>query len=218
MTALPILYSYRRCPYAMRARMALTIADIKVEIREISLREKPAQLLLASPKGTVPVLILQNGSVIDESLDIMRWAFTQNPLNTSYQLCSLHADEQRLGEALILSNDNAFKRALDGYKYPERNLQINGSDAIQQSQLAYRQQCEAFLQNLEALLQKNIYLVKSTPSIADIAIFPFIRQFAAVNPYWFESATYPKVKTWLDLWLNSTLFERVMIKQPTYFG
>ena len=201
---LPILYSYRRCPYAMRARIALKLADIAVEIREISLREKPAHMLQVSPKATVPVLVLPDGKVIEESIEIMLFALKTHALGAN-----IHAGLV----ALILQNDTDFKQALDGYKYHEK--------FPTQSQLDYRQQGEIFLQLLENLLQQNTYLFATTPSLADIAIFPFIRQFAAVDSAWFggfnqDSADYPKLRTWLKNWVESDLFISVMQKQPTY--
>ncbi len=204
--ALPILYSYRRCPYAMRARMALKLAEIEVEIREISLREKPKHMLQVSPKGTVPVLIfpsigLQDAAVIDESLDIMLFALQKHALG---------ANALALSRALILENDTIFKQALDCYKYPERYQS--------QSQFAHRKQGEMFLQKLENLLGQNNYLLEATPSLADIAIFPFVRQFAAVDAAWFEQCEYSKLRAWLNNWLNSELFKSVMIKHPTFVG
>ena len=181
---LPILYSYRRCPYAMRARLAIYAADINVEIREISLRDKPVHMLQVSPKATVPVLVLQNGEVIEQSLDIMFWALQQND-----PLAWLDADLDKM-QALIVENDTVFKQALDRYKYPERNPQFN--------QTYYRQQAEFFLQQLENLLNQHSYLLKDTASLADVAIFPFIRQFAAVDAVWFEASNYPKLKIWLN--------------------
>ena len=199
----PILYSYRRCPYAMRARMALKLAEIAVEIREISLREKPAHMLQVSPKGTVPVLVLQDGTVIEESLEIMQWALKGNALGAS-----IHAGAGAPVLALISDNDNAFKCALDAYKYPERYLN--------KTQIQHRAEGEVFLQKLENLLQENLYLFSATPSLADIAIFPFVRQFAAVDAAWFEAASYPKLQAWLKRLVESELFISVMEKQPTY--
>lgn len=196
---LPILYSYRRCPYAMRARMALKLAEVAVEIREISLREKPAQLLQVSPKATVPVLVLPDGGVIEESIEIMFFALKTHALGAN-----IHAG----AASLILQNDTDFKQALDAYKYPER--------FPTQSQLVYRQQGEAFLQKLENLLQQNAYLFDGTPTFADYAIFPFVRQFSAVDKAWFEIANYPKLRTWLKSLVESDLFKSVMEKQPTY--
>lgn len=200
---LPILYSYRRCPYAMRARLAIYIADIAVELREISLRDKPTHMLQVSPKGTVPVLVLPNG-VIEQSLDIMMWALKQNDPHGW-----LNADLNK-AHALIVENDTNFKRALDCYKYPERYPQL--------SQIDYRSQGEIFLQQLENLLNQHNYLLKDTASLADMAIFPFVRQFAAVDSAWFASSNYPQLQKWLDTFIHSDLFERVMKKQPTYFA
>lgn len=196
-----ILYSYRRCPYAMRARMALKLADIEVEIREISLRDKPAHMLQVSSKATVPVLVLVDGTVIDESIDIMLFALKNHALTANrHEVCS----------AFILENDSSFKQALDCYKYPER--------CPAQTQTEYRQQGEIFLQKLENLLSKNTYLLHATPCIADIAIFPFIRQFAAVDSAWFAQSDYPKLRAWLENWIQSDLFKSIMTKNPTYVG
>ncbi len=198
---LPILYSYRRCPYAIRARMALKLAAVEVEIREISLRDKPTHMLQISPKATVPVLVLQDGSVIDESLEIMLFALKEHALTVN-----IHANAR----ALIAENDSSFKQVLDCYKYPERNKKL--------TQLEYRQQGEVFLQKLENMLSKNTYLLATTPSFADIAIFPFIRQFAAVDNAWFEISPYPKLRAWLNGWIESELFKSVMQKQAVYVG
>jgi glutathione S-transferase len=196
---LPILYSYRRCPYAMRARMALKLANIEVEIREISLRNKPAHMLQVSAKGTVPVLILTDGSAIDESLEIMLWALKQHSLQTN-----IHAASR----ALISENDTSFKQALDAYKYPERHKKL--------TQTQHRADGEVFLQTLENLLEKNNYLFGARPSLADMAIFPFIRQFVAVDSVWFEQREYPKLRAWLNEWVNSELFKSIMTKNPTF--
>jgi glutathione S-transferase len=206
---LPILYSYRRCPYAMRARMALKLADIEVEIREISLRDKPAHLLQISPKATVPVLILQDGRVIDESLEIMFWAFNNaREENDALQAAKYQTNGHEASRALVLINDSAFKKNLDCYKYPERNPE--------KSQLEYRQLGESFLAQLESLLQQNPYLFGEKPSFADYATFPFIRQFAAVDTAWFEASTYIKLRAWLNNLVNSEVFVSVMQKQPTF--
>ena len=196
-----ILYSYRRCPYAMRARMALKLAGIEVEIREVSLRDKPTHLLQVSPKATVPVLILQDGKVMDESLDIMYWAFKKHALGAN-----IHAG----ASVLILENDGSFKQALDAYKYPEKHPN--------KTQGQHRADGEVFLQKVEGLLLQNIYLFDVKPSLADIAIFPFVRQFAAVDSAWFENANYPMLLAWLNAWVNSELFKSVMQKQTVYVG
>ncbi|MGB7814943.1 MAG: glutathione S-transferase [Methylotenera sp.] len=199
--ALPILYSYRRCPYAMRARMALKMAEIEVEIREISLRDKPVHMLQVSPKGTVPVLVLQDGTAIEESLEIMLFALQKHALGGNLDTAS---------RALILENDSSFKQALDRYKYPER--------FPEKSQPECRAQGEVFLQKLENLLEQNNYLLKATPGLVDIAIFPFVRQFAAVDATWFAQCEYPKLRAWLNDWLDSELFRSVMTKHPTFIG
>jgi glutathione S-transferase len=200
--ALPILYSYRRCPYAMRARMAICAARIAVEVREISLREKPPHLLQISPKGTVPVLQLPDGTVLEQSLDIMQWALAQNDPQGW-----LNADPEAVN-ALITINDGDFKKALDRYKYPDRYPE--------HTQAFYREQGEPFLQRLEAALGEHDYLLGDKPSMADVAIFPFIRQFAAVDAEWFARSPYPKLRVWLEGWLESPLFAQVMQKFPTY--
>lgn len=200
---LPILYSYRRCPYAMRARMSLKLAGIDVEIREISLREKPAHMLQISPKGTVPVLVLPDGKMIDESLEVMLWSLKAQALGTN-----IHTGARASILELISENDTAFKRALDAYKYPER--------FPSNTQLQHRANGEVFLQKLESLLQENLYLFSPTISLADIAIFPFIRQFAAVDATWFEIAPYPKLQVWLKSLVESELFASNMEKHPTY--
>jgi glutathione S-transferase len=192
----------------MRARMALKLAGIEVEIREISLREKPAHMLQVSPKATVPVLILPDGMVIDESLEIMFWAFS----NMREKNDALQANIHELSRAcdLITENDGSFKRALDAYKYPERHPN--------KTQAEYREQGEVFLQKLESLLSKNNYLFDAQSNLADIAIFPFIRQFAAVDSDWFEASSYSKLQTWLNGWVSSDLFKSIMKKHPTFVG
>lgn len=200
--ALPILYSYRRCPYAMRARMALSYAGISVEIREIALKDKPAHMLQVSPKGTVPVLVLADGQVIDQSLDIMYWAVQQLDVDGW-----LSADAVQ-SQQLIAENDGAFKQNLDRYKYAIR--------FPEQPAEYYRSAGEQFLAKLELQLQSGDFLFGNTATLADIAIFPFVRQFAAVDHGWFETTDYIKLKSWLQRLITSTLFERVMAKQPIY--
>ena len=200
--ALPILYSYRRCPYAMRARMALSVAGIALEIREISLRDKPAHMLQVSPKGTVPVLVLQDGQVIEQSLDIMLWALQQHDPKGWLQ------PDSTQWQQLIEVNDGTFKQALDRYKYPDRYPE--------QPQTLYRAQGEIFLQQLEDTLQAQSYLLGRRASVADVAIFPFIRQFAAVDAAWFSQSSYVGLRRWLNDWLDSDLFASIMQKYPVY--
>lgn len=200
--ALPILYSYRRCPYAMRARMALKYADISVEIREIALKDKPVEMLTASPKGTVPVLVLHNGRVLEQSLEIMHWALHQRD-NAAWL-----AADSLLTQQLITENDGSFKQALDKYKYAIR--------FPEQAADVYRAQGEVFLQKLELLLSQSQFLLKDEVSLADIAIFPFIRQFSGVDQPWFEAAPYPKLRVWLNKLVTSDLFVSIMQKRPTY--
>jgi glutathione S-transferase len=179
--------------------MALKLADISVEVREISLRDKPAHMLKISPKGTVPVLQLIDGRVLAESLDIMRFALEMHDVGANVKEACI---------SLIEENDGYFKRVLDAYKYPERHPN--------RTQLEYRSDGELFLQKLEKLLTNQTYLFGKEPGLADIAIFPFIRQFVAVDADWFANALYPKLRNWLNFWLASDLFDSIMEKQPTY--
>jgi glutathione S-transferase len=190
----PILYSFRRCPYAMRARMALAVSGTRCELREVKLRAKPSAMLAASPKGTVPVLVLPDGRVLDESLDIMRWALAN------------HDPEAWLARddaALIGTNDSAFKHDLDRYKYPERH----GS-----APLEHREAGLAFLRAIDARLADQGQLCGSARGLADAAIMPFVRQFAAVAPDWFAAQPLPHVQAWLRGHLDSDLFNAVMVR------
>jgi len=198
----PVLYSYRRCPYAMRARMALQYAGVEVEIREISLREKPKHLIAISPKATVPVLVLSDGEVIDESLDIMDWALSQHD---DEGWCDVDLD---VTKRLISENDGEFKTALDAYKYAERHPE--------KTQIEHRVDGEVFLKKLEHLLAGQQGLFGRLPTMADIAIFPFVRQFKGVDQQWFEQSPYSKLNIWLTALIESELFKSVMKKHPTY--
>ncbi len=191
------LYSFRRCPYAMRARMALRYSSVPVEIVEVSLKAKPAEMLAISPKGTVPVLDA-DGRVIDESLEIMRWALAQN----DPQGWLLDGDS-RIAE-LIEANDQRFKVDLNRYKYAERYPE--------QPMEVYRAQGAVFLQRLEGLLQDRDYLLADHPSLADIALLPFLRQFAHVDREWFAQTPYPRLQAWLHNFLESDLFTSIMKK------
>ncbi|MBO1539461.1 glutathione S-transferase [Pseudomonas sp. OA65] len=195
------LYSFRRCPYAMRARMALRYSGIALDIVEVSLKAKPAEMLALSSKGTVPVLQV-DGRVIDESLEIMGWALAQH----DPQDWRLRDDPegQALTAALLEENDQVFKLHLNRYKYPERHPEY--------SKEHYRSEGERFLRRLEALLEARPFLAAEHPSLADVAVLPFIRQFAHVDRDWFAQAPYPRLQAWLQGLLDSELFEAIMAK------
>ena len=202
------LYSFRRCPYAMRARLACTLflPPQSLELREVVLKNKPPELLAISPKATVPVLQLNNDSlladsIIDESRDIMSWALELAPDTYKTQYLPLHLQLEI--EELIDENDGAFKWALDRYKY---------SDRYDESEEYYRKLGEVFLGKLEQLLEQKRYLFTAELSLADIAIFPFVRQFAHVDKQWFEQSPYPKLIQWLKEGLESELFNAIMDK------
>jgi glutathione S-transferase len=191
------LYSFRRCPYAMRARMALRYSNVPVEIVEVSLKAKPTEMLAISPKGTVPVLDA-GGQVIDESLEIMRWALAQN----DPQDWLLDGDS-RIAE-LIEANDQGFKVHLNRYKYAERYPE--------QPMEIYRAEGALYLQRLEELLEGREYLLGDHPSLADIALLPFVRQFAHVDREWFAQTPYVRLQAWLQRFLESELFTSIMKK------
>ncbi|EJM34675.1 glutathione S-transferase [Pseudomonas sp. GM33] len=195
------LYSFRRCPYAMRARMALRYSAVAVDIVEVSLKAKPAEMLALSGKGTVPVLSA-DGRVIDESLDIMRWALAQN--DPQDWLLKDDPDAAAQIAPLIEQNDQVFKVHLNRYKYAERYPE--------QPMEAYRAEGEVFLQRLEALLEGRDYLLAEHPSLADVALMPFVRQFAHVDREWFAQAPYRRLQDWLQRFLESELFTGVMKK------
>lgn len=202
--SLPILYSFRRCPYAMRARLGLTAAKIKVELREIILRNKPKAMLELSPKGTVPVLWLEDKTVIDESLDIAKWALAKHdPLN----LLKASTDTSKM-QALISENDGPFKHHLDRTKYANRYLDEPPQDN--------RAQASAFLQKLNTRLKDNEFLFGNSLSLADITIAPFVRQFANIDRTWFDEQPWPHLIRWLDNFLKSPLFHSVMQKYPAW--
>lgn len=202
-TKLPILYSFRRCPYAMRARMALLYASINLELREVLLKAKPEKMLAISAKGTVPVLELVDGRVLDESTDIMHWALGQNDPQSW-----LSADLETEIDDLVARNDAQFKTDLDHYKYWQR--------FPAQSQEQYRARGELFLTELEVLLSRQPYLLAGRITLADIALFPFIRQFAFVDKDWFDRSPYPKLRAWLEQLLVSELFLAAMKKSPPW--
>ncbi|MEP7349058.1 MAG: glutathione S-transferase [Sphingorhabdus sp.] len=199
MAELPVLYSFRRCPYAMRARMAVAVSGVTVVLREVVLRDKPPELIADSPKATVPVLVLPDGRVIDESLDIMRWALGQNDPEGW-----LSGDDI----ALVATNDGPFKAALDRYKYPHRYGLTDG--------LEYRADGMIILASLDQRLSNGYYLTGTNKGLADIAIFPFVRQFAATDQHWFDGQPLPRLHNWLGRMISSPIFERVMHRYPRW--
>ncbi len=203
MTKRPLLYTYRRCPYAMRARMALLEASIGFDAHEIVLRAKPAEMLSVSPKGTVPVLVLPDGRVIEESLDIMRWAFDGRDPEGWWRRAQTQGNQ-----ALMALNDGPFKQHLDRYKYPER---LGGTDRI----VDRDQAVICLLQPLEQRLVNERFLGGAEPCAADLAIFPFVRQFRAVDPGWFDAQPFPATRNWLQGWLQCEQFNACMKKLPS---
>ncbi|MEQ1540359.1 MAG: glutathione S-transferase [Sphingorhabdus sp.] len=199
MADLPILYSFRRCPYAMRARLAIAVSGVQVELREVVLRDKPTELIEASAKATVPVLVLPNGVVIDESLDIMRWALGQNDPEGW-----LAGDAQDL----IVQNDGPFKAALDRYKYPHRSGLESGAQ--------HRDKGLVILRQLNTRLSEISFLSGETRGITDLAIFPFIRQFAATDQAWFYTQPLLHLHLWLREHLSSELFASIMHRYPQW--
>ena len=194
----PLLYNYRRCPYAMRARMALVTAQIQCEVHDVDFKNKPDHMLEISPKGTVPVLQTNEGVVIDESLDIVLWALKRND-----------PEGWLIGGALDLieQNDNAFKEALDRYKYPNRFSSEDCTSA--------REQGLDFLQELNELISNQGHLMGKQVTIADICIFPFVRQFANVDRKWFDNLPLPSLHKWLAVHLKSELFQFIIKKNES---
>ena len=197
---LPILYSFRRCPYAMRARLAIASAAITCELREIVLRDKAPEFLTASPKGTVPVVVT-GSTVLEESLDVMHWALGENDpegwLNVPQE-----------AHSLIAEADGPFKSALDRTKYATR---YHDTDPA-----AEREKASVFLRKLDAMLTGQTYLFGETQSIADTAIAPFIRQFANIDRTWFNAQPWPNLIGWLERFLSSERFAAIMKKNEKW--
>jgi len=198
---LPVLYTFRRCPYAMRARMALWYAGINCELREVVLRDKPPSMLEYSAKGEVPVLVVDD-RVIDESLDVMTWALGQNDPDGW-----MAPDPE---EATELTNrfDAEFKPILDRYKYADRHPE--------RSQVEYRDDALPYLRELDERLGAHAYLMGEELSFADVALFPFIRQFANVDKNWFDGCKFKDLVSWLNGLLESGLFLSIMKKYPQW--
>ena len=196
---LPILYSFRRCPYAMRARMAIHASGQKCELREVLLRDKPPSMIEYSLKGTVPVLILQDGNVIDESLDVIDWALNLNDPDNWQR----SKDNEKTKE-LIKINDGEFKHHLDRYKYSKR---YDNEDPE-----FHRKKCLKFIESVNNELNNSKYIFDDNISYADIVLLPFIRQFRIADIEWFDSLPYDNLKKWLSSFLNSSLLNSIMKK------
>ena len=216
-STLPVLYSLQNCPYAMRARLAILLAQQMVQIRAVTMKDKPAEMLLASPKATVPVLVISNSDVaadgveqqttiIDESLDIMLWALKCNdPDNLLYS-----HEPEALNKMLkvIQENDDEFKPSLEKYKRAKR---FHG-DNLEEC----RVECEPFVRALEQRLTKNEFFMGATPSLLDYALLPFIRQFSRVNKPVFTGGDYSQLQAWLSHHLQGRLFQRSMEQYPLW--
>lgn len=201
----PLFYSFRRCPYAMRARMGLYASGKTVELREIVLRDKPAHMLEISPKGTVPVLQLTDGSILDESLDIMLWALRQNDPERWLAPEKGNLDEML---ALIEEIDGSFKHHLDRYKYTTR---YEGAD-----EMVHRSLAMVALAPLVARLERTSQLFGVRVSLADVALFPFVRQFANTDRVWFDENTPSVLQSWLVSHETSELFAGIFQKWPIW--
>lgn len=185
----------------MRARLALYALGITCELREVVLRDKPEEMLAISPKATVPVLQLPDGTVIDESRDIMIWALAQNdPLNWSKHLEPM--------KELVQINDFEFKQHLDKYKYSSRNPELSKEE--------YRENGDFFLKLLNEKLENSLFLAGTDQTIIDLSVFPFIRQFAFVDKDYFDNQPYPHLQKWLEWHLESDLFKSIMTKYPKW--
>ena len=204
--SLPILYSLRQCPYAMRARIGLLQAKQPVMLRDIVMKNIPKEMLIASPKGEVPVLVFEDSSVIDESLDIMIWALKQSDPNNLLFNHQPNTFQNMLD--LINRNDTEFVDALKKYKAASRYHD--------NAEISYRQDCEPFIADLEQCLTKHDYFFGATPSLADYAILPFIRQFSRVDRKWYLQAPYPNLQRWLERHYQNPLFSKAMKKYPQW--
>lgn len=205
--SLPVLYSFRRCPYAMRARFALLAGGQRCTLREVVLRDKPAELLAVSPKATVPVLVLADGGVVDQSLEIMLWALRRHdPLGW------LAPANGTLDDMLALTGacDTGFKHDLDRYKYPGR------SEAGEADAGSPRDSGANFLLGLEARLQTRPFLFGARAALADAAVAPFVRQFAGVDAAWFAAQPWPRLRAWLAAWEASAAFAVVMQRHAAW--
>lgn len=203
---LPILYSLRRCPYAMRGRMGIALSKQQVLLREIVTKDKPSELLASSPKGTVPVLVLPDGQIIEQSLDVMNWALQQNDPQDLLRSSNPALSQQV--HQLIKVNDDEFIGHLEKYRASVRYRNIDTEQ--------HRQACEGFISKLEALLTDQAYFFGETPSLADFAVMPFVSQFVRVEKKWFVQSEYQNVGRWLRAHLESKLYTQVMKQYPLW--
>jgi len=207
---LPVLYSLRNCPYAMRARVAIYYAKQKVALRDLVLSNKPDEMLAASPKGTVPVLVIGNEfekpQVIDESLEVMLWALNESDPDNLLHGETPHLLPEML--SLISQFDNEFKTCFDKYQCAKRYHE----DTLEND----RKACEKYIMDLEQRLQVNDFLMSDKNSLADIALLPFIRKFSKVERQWYLQSPYPKLRAWLNQYLQSRMFSKVMTQYPLW--
>ena len=201
----PILYSFRRCPYCIRTHMALHYSERKIILREVALKKLPAEVLAVSSQATVPALVIDEKVSMTESWDIMKWALQENDPDNWLGKNKIY---QHRAEPLIELNDFSFKPKLDKYKYADRYPE--------QAAEYYRKQCENFLVDLELLLAKNKFLFSQSMSIADVAVFPFIRQFAMVDMLWFDESPYPALRQWLNFMLDTLWFRAAFKKHEVW--
>jgi glutathione S-transferase len=202
----PILYSLQHCPYAIRARMGILLANQAIFLRAIDLNDKPEDMLEVSPTGTVPLLILDQSTVIDESLEIMVWSLENNDPDNLLRSDVTAALPKML--SIINKYDDEFKDWLEKYKCAKRYHETNKD--------YFRQQCELFISQLEQRLATNDFFMGEKASLVDYAIMPFIRQFARVERQWYLQSPYPNVRQWLNKHLQSRLFSKTMTKYPLW--
>lgn len=205
---LPILYSLRNCPFAIRARMAIYYAQQPIVLRDVVLSDKPNAMLTASPKGTVPVLVLTSpeASVIEESIEVMLWALSSTDPDDFLRQSQPEVLAKMM--SMISTFDNEFKRLLEEYKCAKRYHETNISEC--------RNRCETYIKDLEEKLSTHQFLMSDKPSLVDIALLPFIRQFSRVERQWYLQSPYPNLRRWLDHFLQSRMFSKVMTKHPIW--
>lgn len=204
--SLPVLYSLRNCPFAMRARMAIYRSQVPVLLRDIVLSDKPPEMLEASPKGTVPVVVTSCGTVIEESAEVMLWALGENdPDDLLLSTNPVMLDSMR---GFIHLFDTEFKPCLETYRAAKRYHEPNLVEC--------RQACEKYLSELEDRLTRHSFLISDQESLADLALLPFIRQFARVERQWYLQSPYPKLRQWLNQYLQSRMFSKVMTKHELW--